>query len=264
MSMNLKDFRGARIKGASALFALCLFSISLFAQPKDNAPYSRFGLGEAVNHGLSSAGFGGLTAAYIDPLHLNLQNPASLGSLITATFEVGLFAEHSTLKLNGQESKNWSGNLSHVSLAFPMRNPLSDLMAKKERKFFWGMNIGLLPNTTVGYDIETSSVLSEGDTTRNIFQGTGGTNKLVWGNGVRYKDFSIGMNISYLFGQLETLREVEFTDRGSVFGSQFQDDISVRGVIVSFGATYKLNLDKEVLKDGTVRSRKRQSGQQIL
>ena len=268
MSINQKDFRGARIKGntfnsaiplmrfATLFCLLFLFSVSLFAQPKDNSPYSRFGLGEPINHSLSSAGFGGLSAAYIDPLHVNFLNPASLGNLVATTFEVGMYAERSILKVDDQEAKTWTGNLSHVSLAFPMRNPLSDLLAKKKRKFFWGMNIGLIPNTSVGYDIQTESILTEGDTTRNSFQGTGGTNRLVWGNGVRYKDFSFGLNISYMFGQLETLREVRFDNRVAAYNNSFQDDISVRGVQFTFGATYQMRLDKEVLNDGSIRSKK--------
>lgn len=229
---------------------------SLSAQPKDNAPYSRFGLGEPINHSLSSAGFGGLTAAYVDPLHVNLQNPASLGSLIATTFEVGVFAERSTLSFQGQQAPVWTGNMSHLSLAFPMRNTLNDALNKKKRKFFWAMNIALLPNTTVGYDIETEEVLSEGDTTLNSFLGTGGTNKLVWGNGFKYKNFSFGLNISYLFGQLETDRIVQFTDRLGVFDNSYQDNISIRGFHWTLGGQYQLDLEKKKEKDGSVRSTK--------
>lgn len=257
MSINLKDFSGAGMKVAFFLFVFSLFTIVLSAQPKDNAPYSRFGLGEELRHSFSSAGFGGLTAAYIDPLHVNLQNPASLGSLFSTSFEMGFFAERSTLTAGEQETEIWSGNLSHVALAFPMRNPLSDAQAKKKRKIFWGMNIGLIPSSVVGYDIEIEDAAVEGDTILNTFQGTGGTNKLVWGNGVKYKNFSAGLNIAYLFGQLETERELFFTDRFSAFNNSYQDDISVKGFVFTLGATYQLDLNPEVLSNGATFSKKR-------
>ena len=235
-------------------FLLCTFSFllittTLLAQPKDNAPYSRLGLGEPVNHTLSSAGFGGLSAGYMDPLHVNLLNPASYGWLGAATFEVGMFAERSTIKTNEQSANVTTGNLSHLVLAFPMRNALNDVLENKQRKFFWSMNIALLPNTSIGYDIQTEESNAVSDSIINVFQGTGGTNKLVWGNGIRYKDFSAGVNISYLFGQLESIREVRISDIGNAYLDQFIDNTSIRGLQWTFGAQYKLDLDKKKMKD---------------
>lgn len=254
MLKNLKVFRGVR-ETLVLLFLITSLS-TILAQPKDNAPYSRFGLGEQVNHSLSSAGFGGLTAAYFDPLHINILNPASLGWLGTTTFEAGMYGERSSLSFQGQSTPVWSGNLSHLSLAFPMRNSLNDVLAKKERNVFWAMNIGLMPNSIVGYDIETEEVIAEGDTTINSFQGSGGTTRLVWGNGVRYKNLSVGININYLFGQLESDRVVQFPNRLGVFNDSYQDNISIRDWSLSFGAQYKLELDKKKDKDGLVRSSK--------
>ena len=244
MSKNLKDFRGIW-----TTFALSLFALSLVAQPKDNAPYSRFGLGDPVNQSLSAAGFAGLTATYADPLHVNLENPASYGWLNTATFEAGLFAEHSKLKFKDQEASIWTGNLSHLVLAFPMRNRLNDVIQKKQRNVYWGMNLALLPNSVIGYDIQTEEVQPGVDTTRNIFQGTGGTNKFVWGNGIRYKNFSAGLNLSYLFGQLESERIVRFPDLTSSYSDKFQDNISIRGLQWSLGVQYRYDFDKTKKED---------------
>ena len=237
-------------------FYFLLVNTTLFAQPKDNAPYSRLGLGEPVNHTLSSAAFGGLAAAYVDPLHVNLLNPATYAWLSSATFEAGAYVERSNLEFNDQQTDVLSGNLSHLVLAFPMRNALSDVLENKKRKLFWGMNFALLPNTSIGYDIQTEEKNMVSDSILNVFQGTGGTNKLVWGNSIRYKNFSAGVNISYLFGQLESVREVRLRDLGNAFVDRFEDNISVRSVQFTLGLQYKWELDKKQLNEKNPFSRK--------
>jgi long-subunit fatty acid transport protein len=242
------------LAGKTGLFALMagfilLLQTPIFAQPKDNSPYSRLGLGEMLFPTLSSGGFGGLTAAYADPFHINLQNPASYGTLMATTFEAGLFAKYSNFAFNDQSTKAWSGNLSHLSLAFPMRNPLNDLLEKKKRDFFWTMNIALLPNTQIGYDIQTLEVHPDVDTTLNIFQGTGGTNKLIWGNGFRYKNFSFGVNLGYLFGTLESERVVRFRNLGTSFEDRFLDNVNVRAFVWNLGVQYRHDFDKQKKED---------------
>lgn len=230
-------------------FFFFLSITSVFAQPKDNAPYSRLGLGEPVNQTLSAAAMGGLTATYMDGLHVNVLNPASYGWLGAATFEAGAYVERSTIKTDDQKANVLSGNLNHLVLAFPMRNALSDVLENKKRKVFWGMGLGLLPNTTIGYDIQTEESNAVSDSILNVFQGTGGTSKLVWGNGVRYENFSAGINLSYTFGNLERTREVRLQDLGNAYIDQFVDDVSLRALQWVFGAQYKLDLDKKKITE---------------
>ncbi len=241
-------------------FVACLsISTGLFAQPKDNSPYSRIGLGKSVRHTLSSAGFGSLTAAYADPLHLNLFNPASLAWLNATAFEAGLSANFSNLSYGGQSAGIWTGNLTHLALGFPLQNPLNDVLSRRERKVFWGMNFALLPNTIVGYDIETEEASTDQTKITNIFKGTGGTSQLQWGTGVRYKNFSAGLNIGYLFGQLESERRAEFSeffdannngqeDLGEAlifYQDKFLDNVTIRGFNWTLGAQYRFDLDKK-------------------
>jgi hypothetical protein len=228
------------------LVALSLFiPLFLLSQPKDNAPYSRIGLGEPTGNLFSSGGFGGLTAAYADPLHLNYRNPASLAWLNATVFEAGLFGEYSNLKFSGESNKVWTGNLSHLALAFPIFNELNDLLQKRERKFFWSSNVALLPVTTIGYDINTTQFHPLLDTVLNVFQGSGGTNHLLVGNGFRIGNFSAGFNISHLFGQIEGKRQVAFTNLDASYSDKFIDNISLRGWIWSFGVMQKILLDKK-------------------
>jgi len=232
---------------------LLLFALSVNAQPKDNSPYSRIGLGEQVIPASSSMGFGGLSAAYADPLHINLLNPASLGFLTATTFEVGLFAEYSKLDFNNQSTSVWTGNLSHLSLAFPIRNPMNDVLENRKSDFSWGMNFSLLPNTTVGYDIQTEEVNPHVDTTLNTFEGSGGTDKFIWGNGFRYKNFAWGINLGYLFGELESKRSVLFRNLEASYDDRFLDNISIRSFIWSIGGQYRYDFDKDTKEDNALR-----------
>lgn len=212
------------------------------AQPKDNAPYSRIGIGELINHSLATMGYGGLSAAFADPLHVNYFNPASHSWLSATAFEAGTYVDHSKLELDGQTTKVWSGNLTHLALAFPMRNPLNDVLEKKERKWYWGMGVALIPNTLVGYDVRTENVLPEVDTVLNIFQGSGGTNKLIWGNSWRRQNFSFGLNLMYLFGKIESERRIQFNSLEASYDDLFYDNISIRAFQWSLGAQYRHTL----------------------
>jgi hypothetical protein len=76
------------------LMALFCSLAALAQQPRLNSPYSRYGLGDSYNQYFANqAGWGGQTAAYHDPFHLNLENPASLSFLRTTAFETGMFAK---------------------------------------------------------------------------------------------------------------------------------------------------------------------------
>ncbi|MBK8565562.1 MAG: hypothetical protein IPN76_20005 [Saprospiraceae bacterium] len=240
----LKDFRG----GLTTLSLLLITTLAL-AQPKDNSPYSRLGMGEILYPTLSASGMGGLSAAYADPLHINFQNPASLAWLTTAAFEAGLFAEKASLEFGDDKSKIWTGNLSHLALAFPLHNTLNDVLDKKRRKLKWGMGFSLTPYSLVGYDIETTRVFPEIDTTTNTYQGTGGSNKAIWSNSVRFKNYSFGANIGYIFGQLERTRTVVFDDLSVSYQDIFRDNISIRGFVWSAGAQYVVQLEDKKLED---------------
>ena len=98
------------------IFALFL-SQNLLAQPKDNSPYSRMGLGDLSSLAYTAnLGFGGLSAAYYDAFQTNSLNPASLGFLKATSYEFGFNAEYSQFSQGNDQSDSWSGNLKTISL----------------------------------------------------------------------------------------------------------------------------------------------------
>jgi hypothetical protein len=227
-----------------SLFLLLLAGSTALAQPKDHAPYSRFGLGEPVDQSLSAAGFAGLSATYSDPLHINIENPAALGGLTAATFEMGIYARYSQLTDGEKQQAFWSGNLGHLVLAMPMHNRLNDLLQKKQRKFFWTMVFALLPNSQLNYDVYSERDQPVVQTAVSRFKGTGGTSNLVWGHGLRYKNWSVGANLGYLFGQLENERIVSFPDLPLAYADRFIDNFSLRAFQWNAGVQYRIDFDK--------------------
>ena len=117
-----------------------------FAQPKLNSPYSRIGLGDLNPHYFTAAsGMAGMSAAYHDPYNMNILNPASFSYLDATSFEVGLNIKRSYLTSGENKANIWSGNMSYLSLGFPMRNPINREVNPVKSPFFWGMNLSILP-----------------------------------------------------------------------------------------------------------------------
>lgn len=234
------------------VFALpmLLWCAIAWAQPKDNSPYSRLGLGDLVPQTMvSQIGTGGWGAAYNDPYHINLLNPASFAFLNSTSYDVGLYAKYARLKGGDEATDVWSGNLRYLALAFPMQNPINESLAQKVKPVKWGMGIALTPFTNVGYDIQTTEVLPGVDTTTNLFRGTGGSYKVTWSNGWKYKNLAAGVNLAYLFGKINYERQVIFDDLGVAYQTLFDDAISLSGVTWDAGLQYAI-LFKKINDEG--------------
>jgi len=217
-------------------------SVSAFAQPKVNSPYSRFGLGDILDQRFAVLQATGFTNAYHDYYHVNLHNPASLGHMTSTAFEVGLFSQRSSWQTANDENTSWSGNLSYLALGFPLNNPINQVLDREIKAFNWGMAFNLQPYTVAGYDVETRGDVENIGSTTSRFRGTGGTYKLQWGNGFKYKAFSGGINLGYIFGSIENSRTITFNDLESSYENRLNDNFNVNGFIWSVGAMYDIKI----------------------
>src|SRR5688572_17266452 len=94
-----------------SFFFLCLTALAV-AQPKDNSPFSQFGLGDFLETDLpTSHAMGGLGSVYHDFFEANLENPASLGFLQYTALQIGMFAKRSVYKRFDDKQTVWNGNL---------------------------------------------------------------------------------------------------------------------------------------------------------
>lgn len=232
------------------ILLFCVYAGMAWAQPKVNSPYSRFGLGDFFNQNFIALGsVGGSATAYTDPYHVNVRNPASLAHLRYASFDIGAQAKLTRLNENSLTKSVWSGNISYLSLGFPIFNPLNEILDRKTRIFHWGMNFSLLPYTNVGYEISNIENFEPVGEIERYYRGEGGSYRFMWGNGFKYKHLSAGINLGYLFGKLQYNRDINFADE-SAYVDNFKDEITVRGFQWNAGLLYDIYLDKDLIKQG--------------
>lgn len=222
-----------------------LESSSDVINPTINSPFSRFGIGDFVDQFFAASGaMAGLSAAFQDPYHINMENPASLASLRATAFEVGLGARYSSWESPTVVDNQWSGNLQYLVLGFPLFNPINEALDRKDGSTGWGMSIALVPYTVVGYDIESQVTDDNFDVATNVLKGKGGTYRFRWGNAFRYKGFSVGANLNYSFGKLTQNRKVSFDSLLVSYDTEFLDEFSISGVGFDVGLQYRFRIDK--------------------
>ncbi len=224
------------------------------AQSKINSPYSRFGIGDVNGREfMYSQQMGGLGAAFTNPYSINIVNPAALAHLEVTSFDLGLEAKSFGLKdaSDPDYTNLWSGNMSYMSLAVPLQNKLNDILERKQRPYSVTTAFTLLPYSVVGYDISVvdSTNVDLGTFVRN-FSGSGGTFQFMWSNAVRYKDFSFGLNTSYLFGKLNYDKNFILTENPASYVTTFENSHRLNGFRWNAGLLYTLNFDKSEEKEG--------------
>jgi len=227
----------------------------VWGQNSSDFPYSRYGLGDPVSEEfIPLRSMGSISAAYSDPYYTNLANPASLGALTATSFEVGFNVFRETLKNDaGQKAIFSGGNLNYFSLAFPMINPVNRLLDRKSRDLNWGMGFALLPHSRVShFSSVTNEVIGVGSVTHEN-EGSGGTNKVLWSNGVKYKDLYVGISLGYLFGSIKDEQAVLFNDMVLASNIYKLNEASYRSLLFKAGLQYELDLSngkgKENVRD---------------
>lgn len=233
------------------LFLTSIFSIFFFqliAQPQDNSPYSRFGLGDIHNDNfIFNQGMGNLGASSLDPWHINLVNPASYAYLQATAFEVGLDASYKRLSSSTEQANIYKGNVNYFALGLPLINPINDALERIQRSYDLGLVFALKPHSTVGYNVvSTEDHPDEGSIERN-YVGDGGTYKFLTGFAGRYKNFSLGANVGYLFGKISYNSLVYFADLPFAYHNDFNESFNVSGFLYKLGASYTATLNKSKL-----------------
>lgn len=248
MTMNLKY----------KYFLLLLVPYFGVAQSADNSIFSRFGLGDFTNNQrVSSIGMGSLKNSYNDVFNTNFDNPATLVSLKAATYEGGIYAKYAQLTKDNNKASVWSGNLSYLSIAFPLKNPVEEALQKAPDKYHYAIGLNLAPYTNVNYNIVEDRAHPGIDTTTNTFNGSGAIYKMQLGSAISYKNFSFGLNIGWLFGKITNYRQLDFQNIDLAYSDYFNDAFSVNGFNWHAGLLYTFDMSKsenkkEIIHPGRV------------
>ncbi|HWV65817.1 hypothetical protein [Chitinophaga sp.] len=205
---------------------------------QDNSPYSRYGLGDLHNNqNTVNRGMGGVSQAYSDPQSVNFINPASYSSLLLTTFDVGVEGGARSISDQGAKFSSGFGTLSYLQLGIP-------LITNK-----WGLNLGLRPVTRVSYNIQESHNSTFFDTLRvpmtSKYEGSGGLYQLYAGTGVRFGHFSIGVNLGYLFGNIENNTRLAFPDP-NVYASHRMFRTTYNSFFYKVGVQYRAKVAKDM------------------
>lgn len=212
--------------------ALTLFlagALGLSAQNGTMTPYSAYGFG-VLRDGATSIqrAMGGVGYAMNSGRQINSMNPASYAAVdsLTFLFDMGVTVtnmwQNETVNGTLNKDKNFGGGLDYVTMQFPICS-------------FLGASIGLKPFSSVGYSF--GSKIENGVDAR---QGSGSLNEVYAGLAGRpFGGFTIGVNISYLFGNIlnDTYATISSTQ-----ASLFQKQLEVRDYHLTFGAQYSLGL----------------------
>ena len=222
----------------------------LRAQAQDNSPFSQFGLGDFIENDMpSSHAMGGLSATYHDFFEANIDNPASLGFLQYTGLQVGLYMKRSRINRFEEKQTVWSGNLDHLSLNIPIINPLNEALERRETDFSWGTSFSLRPYTQVGYFNQIIDDVDSIGLVQRSFTGSGGLYNVNWGNGVKYKNFALGVNLGYLYGTEIFDGETTFLELENAYRNIFQSSNNYSGFQYRIGVLYEHPIDlKEARK----------------
>ena len=208
---------------------LCVFHVQ--AQNEISLPYSSYGIG-SVNHSSNGVldAMGGVSYAMQNPYYINIRNPASYAAFDSLSFiaDVAASAYVSQLKQNRMTQKNTYAQPGYLAIGLPVTP-------------HWRTSLGILPFSTVGYDIETVQEIERVGPTTYKYSGDGGINQLYWGNAFKIcKGLSIGLNASYIFGTIHSYSNTEI--EGAYFSNSYvRDSYQAKGVYLDAGLQYFFN-----------------------
>lgn len=201
------------------ILAVIMPAIAASAQ-NTTSPYSMYGYGIINDRATSTQRqMGGIGYAMNSGRQINIMNPASYAAIDSLTFLWDMGIDVSMLWAQEGSAKEHSvgGGLDYLSMQFPISKHL-------------GASIGMLPYTSVGYAF--GNKVAHG-TLEN--QGSGGINEAYLGFSATYFGVSLGVNISYDFGNIVN---AIYSTPATSGNSLFEHVMRIRDWNITIGAQY--------------------------
>lgn len=214
---------------------LTVFVCKLQAQNNTSA-YSVVGLGDIEKSSFDrTSGMGHAGLALSSDRFLYQANPASYSSLTDYFFHFEASARYKYVGYTGQPV---TGGNSSSDLQF------KKLAAAIKIKPRWAISVGLLPYSTANFSFYAQkSIQGSTSTATSYYQGTGSTNQFYLANSYKFsKNFSLGLQMSYLFGQVAQTENIGTNVTDSVLTTT--RNMYVSNLLFKAGFQYKTKVGK--------------------
>ncbi|MFM2441831.1 MAG: hypothetical protein RL449_472 [Bacteroidota bacterium] len=226
-------------KTLRSLLIVLLLSMApaVWAQTIMNSPYSYLGMGEIQgSENATQMMMGGIGVSNSNGIYTNMVNPALLARNRWTNLEVGVNTEYKTLQDYRQQQKVFGGNYQSLNLTLPVTSR-------------WTMAIGIRPHSAVEYETRSYRRLNllGVDSLIYSYKGNGGVSKVSISNGVRiYKELYVGLQMDYLFGQVNRNVATQNMSDGQYYKVQLEDLTSYSDFQFKAGFAYRANLKPDL------------------
>lgn len=200
-----------------------LISGNTYAQQGTTSPYSFYGMGTTNFKGTAeNRAMGGLRVVS-DSIHLNMLNAASLADLELVNYTVGMSYQRANQKVGNEKVTTTTTTFDYLAMGIPIGK--------------LGVSFGLLPSTSVGYDLTSSS----GEKNLMEFEGEGGVNKTFLSVGYAVgKNWNIGVQAGYNFGSIKNTGISRI--RGINYATREHNEFDVAGFDIQLATSYTMPL----------------------
>ena len=230
-------------KVLAIVFVYVFSLLEISAQITTNSPYSRFGIGELQHNVFAEFNsFGGASTAFGLSNSVNPNNPATYTFFGANSFllSTGGWYKNTTMYNTTDQQVTNNNGFSHLTLGFPLTKSI-------------GASVGMLPFSSIGYEMSTDIVDAENPshTASANYYGDGGISKIYFGAAYKLSDdLSLGANASFLFGGLNRRKQLVYDDL-SFLNSRSNSKIHLKGYYYEFGLLYDKELESnDVLSIG--------------
>jgi len=222
----LKIIKNSLIIG---LLTSLLLTEVVSAQTRINSPYSRYGIGDiSMTKNARYMSMGGITYGIRDKTSTNFTNPASYVAADTVCFifEGSVMSRLSYLATSNSETQSSYTSLGYLAAQFPVSKWMS-------------ASFGLLPYSSVGYEITDLQTVENVGEVEYVYEGSSGFNRFYIGTAVEpFKGFSLGVNANYNFGSIKNFRSSKIVDSLNYFNVRITNSSIIHDVSFDFGLQY--------------------------
>ena len=226
----------------------------LEAQNMTSSPFSRYAYGD-LNENVPTAyrAMGGVGFGMRSNRAINPSQPASYTACDSLTFMMDVAASASWsryIDAGGMKNKA-NGNLEYLTIQLPLW------------KRWIAASVGLLPYSSVGYDIAMSDSIPGYHYTTE-FIGDGNISEVYGGLSFNICNwFALGANVYYMWGALNRMRSLTFTESG--MNATIQDELlSVSNVRLRYGAQFFHSFGKHAFSLGAIYENKMKLNSRLI